>query len=319
MIILSIKNIRGTEKMDNKSNITTLAIIPCYNEAATIGSMVIKAKRHVDKVLVVDDGSIDDTANIAKAAGAHVILHKKNYGKSIAIKTGFKYASEHGFDYVITIDGDGQHNPDEIPLVLGNLMNNGHDITVGYRSGSNTEMPRWRKVGKRVLDYSTSLGNGGYVTDSQNGFRAFNKRAVTCLIPELNGDAFSVESEQLIKAHKLGLGVTHTNVTCRYKDLKKTSSKNPTSHGFSVLTQVIWLVAEKRPLLFLSLPGFILVIFGLLLGFQTLKVYNETHLFLLPQALIVSCLLIIGVIAMFMGLMLNVLPHIVRQSNKEKD
>ena len=303
--------------MNNKSDKTTLAIIPCYNESATIGSMVLKVKRHVNQVLVIDDGSIDDTAKIAKAAGARIILHKKNYGKSVAIKNGFKYAAQHGFDYVVTIDGDGQHNPDEIPAVLGNLMNNGHDIMVGYRAGSDTEMPGWRKIGKRVLDYSTSLGNGGYVTDSQNGFRAFNKKAVNALIPELNGKAFSVESEQLIKAHKLGLGVTHTNVTCKYKDLKKTSTKNPGAHGVSVLTRVIWLVAERRPLLFLSFPGFLLVILGLLLGIQTLKVYNETQLFLLPQALIVSCLLIIGVIAMFMGLMLNVLPHIVRQSNKE--
>lgn len=296
---------------------TTLAVIPCYNEEATIGSVVLKVKYHVDKVLVIDDGSVDDTAKIAKAAGAHVILHKKNCGKCSAIKTGFKYALNQGFDYVVTIDGDGQHNPDEIPFVLGHLKNNGHDITVGFRSGSNTEMPGWRKIGKRVLDYTTSFGNGGYVTDSQNGFRAFNKKAVKALIPKLNGEAFSVESEELIKAHDLDLEVSHTNVTCKYKNLKNTSTKNPTSHGFSVLTHVIWLIAERRPLLFISFPGFILVLLGLILGIQTLRYYNQTHVFLLPYAITVSCLLIIGVIAMFMGLVLNVLPHIVKQANEE--
>jgi len=303
--------------MNNKADKATLAIIPCYNESATIGSVVLKVKNHVDRVLVVDDGSADDTAIIAKAAGAHVISHKNNYGKSAAIRNGFRYALEKGFDYVVTIDGDGQHNPDEIPVVLGSLMNNGHDIIIGYRSGSSTEMPGWRKIGKNVLDYTTSFGNGGYVTDSQNGFRAFNKKAVKALAPELNGDAFSVESEQLIKAHDLGLEVAHANVSCKYKGLKKTSTKNPTSHGFSVLSRIIWLIAEKRPLLFISFPGFISVLLGLFLGIQTLQYYNHTHVFLLPYAIAVSCLLIIGVLAMFMGLMLNVIPQIVKRSNKD--
>jgi glycosyltransferase involved in cell wall biosynthesis len=250
----------------NSTENKTLALIPCYNEEATIGSMVIKVKRYVDKVLVIDDGSIDDTAKIARAAGAQVISHKNNCGKSGAIKTGFQYARERNFDYVITIDGDGQHNADEIPLVLGDLMNNGHDITLGYRAGDNTEMPGWRKVGKRVLDYATSFGNGGHVTDSQCGFRAFNKKAVNGLVSRLNGDAFSVESEQLIRAHELGLDVTQVDVSCKYKNLENTSTKDPASHGFSVLKYVIGLVAERRPLLFISVPGFILVLLGVFFG-----------------------------------------------------
>ena len=294
----------------------TLAVVPCFNEEATVGSIALKAKRHVDKVLVVDDGSVDDTAKIAKAAGATVISHKKNEGKSSAIKTGFRYALAKNFDYVITIDGDGQHNPDEIPIVLGNLMNNGHDISIGLRSGSDTEMPNWRKVGKRILDYATSLGNGGYVTDSQSGFRAFNKKAVNGLIPKLNGNAFSTESEQLIKAHELGLKVDHTNVTCKYKNLD-TSTKNATPHGFSVLSYIIWLVAERRPLLFISVPGFILVLLGLFFGIHILQYYNQTNVFLISYAILVSILLIIGTIAMFMGLILNILPNIIRRAREE--
>ena len=210
--------------MKNTTNIQILALIPCYNEEATIGSIVLKAKHHVDKVLVIDDGSTDDTAKIAKDAGAIVISHRRNCGKSVAIKTGFKYALKENFDYVVTIDGDGQHNPAEISVVLEHLMNNGHDISLGFRSGSTTEMPSWRKLGKKVLDYATSFGNGGYVTDSQCGFRAFNKKAIKAITPNLNGDAFSVESEQLIKAHELGLGVTHTDVSCRYKNLENGSN-----------------------------------------------------------------------------------------------
>jgi len=295
----------------------TLAIIPCFNEEIAIGSIILKAKRYVDEVLVIDDGSIDDTVKIAKEAGANVISHKYNKGKSAAIKTGFRYALDKDFDYVITIDGDGQHNPTEIPVVLGNVVNNGHDISIGFRSGNGTEMPMWRRVGKRVLDYATSFGNGGFVTDSQCGFRAFNKKAVKAITPNLNGGAFNVESEQLIKAHELGLGIANTNVTCKYKNLK-TSTKDPTSHGFSVLKYIIWLVAERRPLLFIGVPGFIMMILGLGIGILTLQYYNQTHVFLIPYAIVVSIFLIIGALAMFMGLVLNALPSIIRRAREEK-
>jgi len=301
--------------MKDKGKKRTLAVIPCYNEESTIGTIVLKAKKHVNKVLVVDDGSVDDTVKIAREAGAVVISHTKNQGKGSVIKTGFKYALANNFDYVVTLDGDGQHNPDEVPIILGDLMNNGHDITIGLRYGNTTEMPKWRKAGKRVLDYATSFGNGGYVTDSQCGFRAFNKKAVENLTRKLNSEKFSTESEQLIKAHELGLKVSQKNITCKYKNLN-TSTKDPFLHGFSVLSYIIWLVAERRPLLFIGIPSFITVLFGLFFGVQILQYYNQTHIFLVPYAILASIFLMIGTLGMFMGLMLNVLPNIIKKSRE---
>jgi glycosyltransferase involved in cell wall biosynthesis len=247
----------------------SLAIVPCYNEEVAIRSIVEKTKHYVDTVVVVDDGSTDSTVEVAKNAGAIVLSHLKNKGKGAALKTGFQYALENNFDYVVTIDGDGQHNPDEIPAVLGNVMNNGHDISIGYRVGTNTEMPMWRRVGKRVLDYTTSMGTGGFVTDSQCGFRAFNRRSVVMITPKLRGSAFSVESEQLIRAYESGFKVVNTNVTCKYKNLK-TSTKNPASHGLSVLVYVIWTVAKQRLLLFMGIFFFIFMVIGLAVGINTL-------------------------------------------------
>ena len=309
----------GKENLNKTKDEQTLAIIPCYNEEHTIGSVILKTKHYVDEVLVIDDGSSDDTAKIAKEAGAIIITHETNKGKGNAIKTGFRYALAHGFDYAVTIDGDGQHNPAEIPLLVGNIMNNGHDISLGFRVGQDTEMPKWRKVGKRILDYATSFGSGGFITDSQCGFRAFSRKAIEDLTPRLKGNAFSVESEQLIKAHGLGLELVNTNVTCKYNDLENTSTKNPASHGFSVLSYVIWLVAEKRPLLFIGVPGFVSVIIGLFFGIITLQYYNQTHVFLISYAILVSIFLIIGALAMFIGLTLSVLPRIIRQTMEKQD
>jgi hypothetical protein len=135
-------------------------------------------------------------------------------------------------------------------------------------------------------------------------------------VTRLNGSAFSVESEQLIKAHDLGLKVGNTRVACKYNDLE-TSTKGPASHGVSVLSYVIWMVAEKRPLLFIGVPGFVLVLGGLFLGILTLQVYNQTHIFPISYAILVSILMIVGVLGMFIGLMLNVLPNILKRMQQE--
>ena len=100
--------------MTNKDK-RSIAIIPCYNEEPTIGSIVTRAKHFVNEVLVIDDGSNDKTSNIAKEVGATVIIHKTNKGKTAAIKTGFKYALKNNYDYIITLDGDAQHNPSDMP------------------------------------------------------------------------------------------------------------------------------------------------------------------------------------------------------------
>lgn len=305
--------VHGIKKRDMKSNIHTLAIIPCLNEEATIASVILKAKKYVETVLVVDDGSIDNTVKIAREAGAVVISHDINLGKGAAVKTGFEYAVSKGYDYAVTIDGDGQHDPEEIPAVLGSILNNGHDISLGFRYGNSTEMPNWRRIGKRVLDYGTSLGNGGFVTDSQCGFRAFNKKAIQRLVPVLKGNAFSIESEQLIRAHDLDLKLVNTNISCKYEGLKNTSTKNPAAHGLSVLGSVIRLVVEKRPLLFIGVPGFVFILFGLILGIHTLQYYTQTHIFLVSYAMIISIFLIIGTISMLTGLVLNVLPNMIKQ------
>jgi hypothetical protein len=136
------------------------------------------------------------------------------------------------------------------------------------------------------------------------------------LLPRLNGNGFSVESEQLIKANKLGLHIGKKRVSCKYKGLD-CSTKTPSSHGFGVLKYVIWMIAERHPLMSFGLPGLASAIIGLLLGIYTLQYYNTTHIFLIPYAILVSIFLILGALGMFMGLMLNVLPNLIIRAQEE--
>ena len=292
-----------------------LAAIPCYNEEATIGSIVLKAKRHVDEVLVIDDGSIDETAKVAEEAGAAVIKHKENKGKAFGVKNAFKYALENDFDVVVTIDGDGQHDADEIPNLLKPIAEGEADMTIGFRFGRLTEMPLWRKVGKRVLDYATGVG-AEKITDSQCGFRAFNRKAIESFVPRLRGNGFSVESEQLVLAKDLELKIAEVRISCRYKNLK-TSKKNPFSHGPSVLRYILWLIAERRPLLFIGVPGMALILAGLLFGIRTISFYNAKNIFLISYALLSIFLLIVGTLAVLMSLLLNILPHIIQRARED--
>ena len=291
-----------------------LAAIPCYNEEATIGSVVLKAKRHVDEVLVIDDGSIDDTARVAEEAGAVVIKHKENEGKSLGVKNAFKYALENDFDVVVTIDGDGQHDADEIPNLLKPITDGKADMAIGFRFGRLTEMPLWRKVGKRVLDYATGL-RAQKITDSQCGFRAFNKKAIESLAQSLRGNGFSTESEQLILAKDFNLKIAEVRISCRYKNLKS-SKKNPLSHGPSVLRYILWLIAERRPLLFIGVPGLASILVGLIFGMKTLHYYSEGLVYL-SGALLAIFFLIVGTLAVLMSLLLNILPHIIQRAREE--
>ncbi len=152
-----------------------LAAIPCYNESLAIGTVALKASRYVDEVLVVDDGSTDDTVEVAEAAGATVVAHEENKGKGRAVKNALRYAVEHSFDALVLLDGDGQHDPNEIPKLLVPITNDAADIVIGFKSFS--QMPVYRRVGQAVLDHAT----GGPVKDSQCGFRALNRRAIELL------------------------------------------------------------------------------------------------------------------------------------------
>lgn len=215
--------------------IKKIAIIPAYNEEAAIENMILRTSQYVDKVIVVDDGSNDKTKEMAKLAGAELICHEKNQGKGVALKTGFTAIDDE--DIIITIDGDGQHNPDEIPSLIEPIVNNEADFVNGsrYIYGNDDETPGYRRIGQKVLDKATNISTGFNITDSQSGFRAFSKIAIPYF--NFNDSGFAIESEMLIDASKANLRFIEVPITVRY-DVDG-STKNPISHGFGVLFQII--------------------------------------------------------------------------------
>jgi glycosyltransferase involved in cell wall biosynthesis len=289
--------------------VRTLVAIPCFNEELAIGSMVLQAKPYATDVLVVDDGSADRTAEVAKLAGAQVIVHPKNAGKGKAVQNAFKYAHDKGYDALVLMDGDGQHDPREIPLMLKALADPEVDLALGFRFGDKTEMPGWRRAGKRVLDYATAVGGGGAVTDSQCGFRGFNKKAIQVMAERLGATGFGVESEQLVVAKENGLKFQNVTIHCRYEGIDG-STKGPVAHATGVLANLVAMVTMRRPLLFVGVPSLILILLAVGLTIFTLQAYNASRVFSVPYALLTATVGLIGVFGLFTALLLNLVAMV---------
>lgn len=164
-------------------SIQNLAIIPAFNEEKSIGDIVQEVKRYVDQVLVVDDNSTDDTKKIARLYGATVIWHSEKKGVGAAIKTGITYAKKLKLNIVITIDADGQHKPKDIPRLIQPITAGDADFVLGSRFlyGQPTNMSQIKKKGNRLITFITSLLAGVKLTDTQTGFRAFNRKVLLSL------------------------------------------------------------------------------------------------------------------------------------------
>ncbi|MCD1294880.1 dolichyl-phosphate mannose synthase [Methanocella sp. CWC-04] len=257
------------------STFRILVGIPAYNEEVAIGSVILRSSKYSDKTVVVDDCSRDSTVEVVKLAGADVICHEVNQGKGAGIRNIFYYAKKENFDILVLLDGDGQHNPDEIPLLIEPIRNGKADIVIGSRfivKGMHN-VPKYRRVGQEVLTIATNLASGYNITDSQSGFRAFSKNTFDCFSFQQNGMA--IESEMLIEAARANLRISEVPVNIRYD--VDCSTFNPVKHGFSVLNPIFKLIVQRNPLLFFGIPGVILFLMGMAFMFMVLDTFNATR------------------------------------------
>ncbi len=282
-----------------------VAIIPAFNEENTIGSVVLRTKRHVDKVIVVDDGSKDKTAEVARLAGARVAKHIRNGGKGIALRTGFEVAENLHPDIVVCLDADAQHNPDDIPMVMAPIISGEADMVIGSRfldKEHKKYIPKYRRLGQWVLTTTTNFGSDTKITDSQSGFRAFSGDILGKFKFRQNG--FSVESEMIEDANDNEIKIKEVPISARYDGLD-TSTEKPGKHGLGVLGFIIKTVKDRRPLLFFGVTGAILLLIGLVLGVYSLdRFFNHGYLPFGPS-LVASMLILMGALSVFAGLILS--------------
>ncbi len=252
------------------------ACIPAYNEENSIADVVTNSLPHVDRVIVCDDGSTDNTAKEAREAGA-IVITQTNQGYGAAISSLFDYARKENAQIMVTLDGDGQHNPAQIPLLIDAITTHNVDVTIGSRFlDDSTKASGYRKTGIKIITSASNYGTNFKVSDSQSGFRAYSKDAIDAIHPTEQG--MSVSTEILLKISNKGLSIAEVPITVSYEG--DTSEQHSVSHGVGVLMNTIKYVSIKHPLQFYGIPGLGLIIVGLILGGLFLDAYlNDATIF----------------------------------------
>lgn len=208
-------------------------IIPALNAGDTIGEIIKECKRHVRDVIVVDDGSEDSTSSVSLSEGALVLRHEKNRGKGTALKTGFSYALSRGFEGIITIDADGQHNPSDIPLFIEKYMKDSHHIIIGNRMLEKEKIPRYRYYTNLVGVFFISRASGQALDDSQSGFRLYRKEVIKGI--PLKSRGFETETEVLIKAGRRGYKIASVPIRVKYDGVKSHYRRIKDTYRISLL------------------------------------------------------------------------------------
>ncbi|MFX0135399.1 MAG: glycosyltransferase family 2 protein [Candidatus Hodarchaeota archaeon] len=298
--------------LENLTNWFVVACIPAFNEEKNIGGVIIRALKYVDRVVICDDGSSDLTGEIAMGLGAIVVRHERNMGYGVALKSSFQEAIKLGADIIVTLDGDGQHDPKEIPRLLKRLGTGDVEIVIGSRFlvGGGTNAPKWREAGIKMITGLTS-NKELEVTDAQSGFRAFNRKALESLV--LTEEGMGISTEILLKAGENGLKVAEVPVNISYSE--GSSTHNPVFHGVDVVLNTIKHISMRRPLLFYGLPGLVSMGIAAVFWAITLRIYASTKAISTNITLIALSATFVGLILMTTAIIIWVLISVIREKN----
>ena len=289
--------------MIKSPEVKIIAGMPAYNEAKYIGTLILQARQYVDEVIVVDDGSTDNTSQIAELAGATVIRHETNQGKGVAVQRILAEANEKTADILVLLDADSQHNPAEMPSLIFAVLE-GSDLVIGSRIMDKSNIPLYRRAGQKVLSYFTGTLSKGEVSDTESGFRALSRKCMSEI--QLKEQGFAVEAEMISDATHRGLIVKEVPISAIYT--QNGSTLHPVRHGFGVLNRILVMISERRPLLFFGLVGGIFVLVGIAAGVVVVQSYFYGSQELATGTALISILCItVGILCIFTGLILNVL------------
>ncbi|WP_115865053.1 glycosyltransferase family 2 protein [Halorussus litoreus] len=293
-------------------SVGVLVGIPAYNEAGTIADVVARADDHADHVLVVDDGSTDDTVERAEAAGAHVLRHETNSGYGAALKTIFEEAHRRNVDRLVVLDADAQHDPEDVRQLLDEQERTGVDIVIGSRflGSSRSELPVYRRVGLAVINAMTNLSLANltpdsWIHDTQSGFRAYNGRTVGILAESDDvGNDMDASTDILHTAYRNDCDVREVETTIRY-DVDNANSYNPVFHGLLLVSNLLQTVEREHPILLLGVPGFGLLSVGIFFGYLLVSNFVQTGTFPVGTAMAMLFFSIVGLFSCFTSLILH--------------
>jgi glycosyltransferase involved in cell wall biosynthesis len=219
-----------------------LILIPAYNEETTIAKVIKAIPKKIagvseKKIFLIDDGSIDQTGAIAQKAGAKVLTHLINQGVGTATITGFEAAKIYGADVVVTLDGDGQHDPKEISKIVNLILKKKYDVVIGSRLLDRSKMPVYKSFGNFLMNWMTYALYGLWVRDSQSGFKGFSKKAVQKL--NLTSHGYEICSEIIGEIHRLKLKFTEMPIKTIYTTYSKKRGQYPLNAVNIVLKLII--------------------------------------------------------------------------------
>lgn len=226
--------------MDRVSADQVWIVIPAFNEASAIGQVIHDVQKvGYQKILVVDDGSADATSQVAAAAGAIALRHKLNRGKGAAAKTGIEAARLLNAQIIVTMDGDGQHDPSDISRLLRPLLEEGYDVALGVRSYRSDAMPWYKVMHNQMANGITWTYSGLWVQDSQSGFRAFSKQALSLI--QTQSDAYEYESEVIKEIGRHNLRYAEVPIAVRYTTYSMSKThKQGVVNGIKTMYKMVW-------------------------------------------------------------------------------
>jgi len=284
--------------------------IPAFNEEKNIASIILKLQKITENIIVCDDGSQDMTSEIAKKCGTELIKHNKNLGYGAAIRSIFLKAREMDIDALVTFDADGQHRIEDIKKVVKPIEDKIADIVIGSRFLKNgSKIPKYRKIGIKTITGLTNVVTGMKISDSQSGFRAYNKKTLENINPSDFG--MGISTEILIKAKKMNCRIIEIPIVVLYNG--DTSTHNPISHGTSVIFSTMKYVSIEKPLSFYGIPGVILFSIGILFTVWMLNIYSISEEIITNIALIGIAGLILGSLCLMTAIILYSIVSVVRE------
>jgi len=284
--------------------------IPAFNEEKSIAGIITRLKKKYQTIIVCDDGSVDLTGSISSELGAIVITHKKNLGYGGAIRSIFLKARELNVDALVTFDADGQHRIEDIDEVLKPLIDDKADICIGSRFLKNgSKIPKYREIGIKMITGVTNASTGLKISDSQSGFRSYNKKVLEKINPSDSG--MGISTEILIKSKKENFRIMEVPIVVSYEG--NTSTHNPISHGTAVILSTMKFVSIERPLTFYGIPGIILFSVGIFFVIWTLDIFSESGRIITNIALIGIGGLVLGILCLMTAIILYSIVSVVRE------